>query len=206
MAVILAIGLGACAPGGFGVGASGPPSGKRVTINDSHPAFRGAGLGDSHAEVRRVLGKPAIDTASFDVRTVPFGEDDFYDSGLPVNGPDPPPRPPGQRSRPPSISTLSYRHVVFLVTTRAGVYYFAVTAPGARTSRGVGIGDSLSKARRAYRGVLQCDIANKGSEYPSFPYCGARLAPHVYLYFGQDPIQSIAFASTWLPGGESKGP
>ena len=172
-----------------------------VTISDTAPAFRGVRLGDSHAEVRKVLGKPAIDTTSSDVRIVPFGEDDFYDFGLPVNGPDPPPRPPGQRRR-PRDSILSYRHVVFLVsTTRAGAYYFGVTAPGTRTSRGVGIGDSLSTARSAYRGVLHCDIANQGSEYPSFPYCGARLAPHVYLYFGQDPIQSIAFASTWLPPG-----
>ncbi len=135
-------------------------------ISDSDPAFRGVRLGDSHAEVRRVLGKPAIDTTSSDVRIVPFGEDDFYGLGLPVNGPDPPPRPPGQRRR-PRDSILSYRHVVFLVsTTDAGVYYFAVSAPGAKTSRGVG-----------------------------------RLAPHVYLYFGQDPIRSIAFASTWLPPG-----
>jgi hypothetical protein len=199
MVVILAIGLGACGSGVLGVGASGAASGERVTINDAHPGYRGIYLGTPMSEVLRRFGKPPPNKSPY---TGPVGEDPD-ELGLPAIGPDPPRRPPIRGNLPRNdIHDLRYRSVVFSVsTTPAGTYYFAVSAPGARTSRGVGIGDSLSKARGAYRGALHCDIANQGSEYPSFPYCGARLAPHVYLYFGQDPIRSIAFASTWLPPG-----
>jgi len=195
MVVMLAIGLGACGLGAIGGGASGPASGKGVMINDAHPGYGGVYLGTPMSKVLRRFGKPPPNNSPY---TAPVGEDPD-ELGLPVLV-DPPRRPP---VRPPNdIHDLRYRHVVFSVsTTRAGTYYFAVSAPGTKTSRGVGIGDSLSKARSAYHGVLQCDIANQGSEYPSYPYCGARLAPHVYLYFGQDPIRSIAFASTWLPPG-----
>ncbi len=191
--VILAIGLGACGFATIGVGASGLRSGKVVTISDAHPGYKGVYLGTPMSEILRRFGKPPPNKSP---HTGPVGEDPD-ELGLPVLV-DPPRRPP---IRPPNdIHDLRYRHVVFSVsTTRAGTYYFTVSAPGARTSRGVGIGDSLAKARSAYRGVLHCGIANQGSEYPSFPYCGARLAPHVYLYLGQDPIGSIAFASTWLP-------
>ncbi len=196
--VILATGLGACDFATIGVGASGLRSGRVVTINDAHPGYRGVYLGTPMSEVLRRFGKPPPNKSPY---TGPVGENPD-ELGLPV-GLSPPPRPPIPLTRSRNdIHDLRYRHVVFSVsTTPAGTYYFAVSAPGARTSRGVGIGDSLAKARSAYRGVLHCGIANQGSEYPSFPYCGARLAPHVYLYFGQDPIRSIAFASTWLPHG-----
>lgn len=191
LAAVLTLGTAAC-----GAVRSAAPAG--IVIDDAHPSYRGVSLGDTHKHLIARLGKAPVDTTSNDVLLEPYGvSDDDYAFGLPVIGPDP---PPFSRKRPPIDRTVSYRHLVFAVSsTRAGVYYFAVTAPGARTKRGVGIGDSLTRARKAYGGVLRCDMANKGTEYTTFPYCGARLARHRYIYFGQDPIRSIAFASTWLP-------
>jgi hypothetical protein len=172
-----------------------------VRIDDRHPTYRDVGLGTSLPDLVRVLGTPHVNSNSHDMRTVPSGED-FYALGLPVNGPTPPPAPAGSGHPRSDIRTVSYRHVVFLASTGpAGVYYFAVSGHSVRTSRDVGVGDSLAQARRAYGSILHCETANSGAEYPSFPYCGARLGPHLYLYFGKDPIRSIAFASTWLPPG-----
>ncbi len=196
LALLLAVGLAAC-------GASQASDRPLVTIDDQHPAYRGVQLGSPMSKILRRFGKPAGNPSSFDVQLAPVGGD-YFDLGLPVNGPDPPARPPIPRTRPrEDIRDLRYRNVVFSAsTTRAGVYYFAVTSPRARTSRGVRIGDSLTRARQAYHGLLHCDTANQGTEYQTYPYCGARLGRHLYLYFGQDPIRSIAFASTWLPPGD----
>ena len=194
--LIAILSLGAC-----GAGSRPRRSNATIVLNDAHPSFRGVSLGDSHAQLLARLGKAPLDTAAYGVLTLPFGVNDPTDElGLPATGPSPPSSTLPLLKRLHTIRTVAYRNVVFLVSsTRAGVYYFGITASGARTSRGVGIGDSLARARATYGQILHCATADQGTEYPQFPYCGARLGRHLYIYFGQDPIRSIAFASTWLP-------
>ena len=195
--VISILSLGAC-----GSRSGSGHSDATVVINDAHASYRGVSLGDTHAHLIATLGKAPIDTTSNDVPLEPFRANDPTDQlGLPFTGPSPPPRPRLPLNKPRTdIRIVAYRNAVFEVSsTRAGVYYFAVTTPGARTSRGVGIGDSLARARATYGHILHCSIAPQSDYYESFDYCGARLSRHLYIYFGQDPIRSIAFASTWLP-------
>lgn len=72
-----------------------------------------------------------------------------------------------------------------------------VAVPGARTLAGIGLGDSLRKARAGYPRV-SCDVRNQDSEYEPYPYCTARLKRGLYIWFGQDPIRSITISSTPL--------
>ncbi len=88
MAVILAIGLGACGPATIGGGASGPASGKGVMINDAHPGYRGVYLGTPMSEVLRRFGKPPPNKSPY---SSPVGEDPD-ELGLPVGISQPPSR------------------------------------------------------------------------------------------------------------------
>ena len=45
---------------------------------------------------------------------------------------------------------------------------------------------------------LHCGTANEGTEYITFPYCGGRIAPQRYVWFGEDPIRSISLSVTPL--------
>ncbi len=158
LALLLAVGIAAC-------GASQASYRPLVTIDDQHPAYRGVQLGSPMSKILRRFGKPAGNPSSFDVQIAPVGGD-YFELGLPANGPDPPHRLQTPRE---DLLDLRYRGVVFSATTRAGVYYFAVTSPRARTGRGVRIGHSLTRARQAYHGLLHCDTANQGTEYQTFP-------------------------------------
>jgi hypothetical protein len=79
---------------------------------------------------------------------------------------------------------------ISLVADRRGAWSFSVTAEGAATARGVGIGSELAQVKRTYEG-LDCGTANEGTEYVQFPYCTGRVAEDRYIWFGEDPVKSI---------------
>jgi hypothetical protein len=69
--------------------------------------------------------------------------------------------------------------------------------PAARTSRGVGVGDSIDLVMRAYP-ELRCGEDSVGSDEPiPFPYCSGRTGRRTWIYFGGDytkagaPVTSI---------------
>lgn len=113
----------------------------------------------------------------------PVGHDHYKD-GAPVAVR----KPPYSRHD----GALRYRTSSFDVAD-GRVYGVEVVERGARTRSGVTIGAPLATARRRHPG-LRCGTALEGTDYPSFPYCAGRVAPHVYMWVGQDPIASITLA------------
>ena len=130
----------------------------------------------------RVFGRPQRTPEEL----VPLG-DDFYD----VGGPNVVGEPPRSACNYPRV--MRYRGVVF-GTCAGRVYHFMVTARGARTRRGVGIGDRLAKAKKAYP-RLECGTQNEDGEYPTYPYCAGKVAPDRFAWFGEDPVRSIFLSS-----------
>ncbi len=155
---------------------------KPRVVDETRGSYRGVRLGDRPRRVRATLGEPPARGGG-----APLGED-FYEIGGPTSSQPPPRIGP--------ITAYRYRGLLLEMTSQ-GVYAFTITDGDAETGRGVGIGDSLGTVRRAYPG-LECGTANEGSEYVTFPYCGGRLTPGRYVWFGQDPIRSITVAVTPL--------
>jgi hypothetical protein len=82
------------------------------------------------------------------------------------------------------------------------LFVFVTTSDLAETMRGIRIGDSLQAAKRTYP-ELQCGASTGDSTdppVPQYPYCSGRVGPGRYLWFGQDPIRSIAMGSVALHG------
>jgi hypothetical protein len=102
----------------------------------------------------------------------------------------------------PSAMSLSRPYVLrYLHTTVEldhGLVVAIVTAErGARTPRGVRVGDDLDEVRRAYP-ALRCWDAPSGGGHGSYPVCSGRLRPKRWVWFGEDPIRSISVASRRL--------
>jgi hypothetical protein len=79
----------------------------------------------------------------------------------------------------------------------AGVHGFMVTSRGSKTSRGVGIGDSLAEVRTRYP-ELRCGVANKSTDYHQYPACTGELESRRYIWFGGDPISNITLGDRRL--------
>jgi hypothetical protein len=151
-----------------------------VAIDERTGAYRGVRFGTSERDVIRALGKPDRGPGF-----APAGEN------------------PSQVGVPESIPAvgpgglLKYKGVGFLGTPRGGVYAFIVTQAGARTRRGVSIGDGMDVARSKYH--LECsEVAGgesllDGQEF--YPSCSARLGHGIRIWFGRDPIRSITLVS-----------
>jgi hypothetical protein len=152
---------------------------QRTIVDELRGTYRGVGIGNTTAEVRRVFGP-----APLSGRTEPIAPrtEDFVDIGGPtvIAG---------------SCGTsLRYDHVTFFVC-HDRVDGFIVAQNGARTTRSIAIGDDAAKARARYT-RLSC--GESPFEGGSYPYCGGRIAPHRWLWFGRDPIRSITVAAVPL--------
>jgi hypothetical protein len=95
---------------------------------------------------------------------------------------------------PPDRGTLAgdvswrYRHVA-VVLHHGRVVSLAITDPDAQTSAGVGIGDNVEIARRAYP-TLRCQTGST-----LLLYCAGSTSSGAEVWFGPDPIGSITFTA-----------
>jgi hypothetical protein len=144
-------------------------------------SFRGVSLEDSRADVVAALG-PSPESAGSSI--APLGEA-FDDIG----------GPPFVATPGSTHQSLRYRDTTVLVSDDR-VYGILTTDEEAETSEGVGVGDNLEVAEDAYPN-LDCGVAS-ASKYRTFPYCGGRLGPRRWIWFGHDPIRSIVLAETEL--------
>ena len=157
-------------------GADGRESGPLV--DERRGAYHGVEMGDSEAAVRRVFGEPEsrMGFAPSDHLPAEIG----VPQSLPVLGAGIP-RP------------LRYDDAAFLVAEGYGVYALIVDEEGARTLRGVAVGDDLDDAKKAYN--LRCiDVAggeSLGGNVEFYPSCSATLGRKIRIWFGRDPIRSI---------------
>ncbi|MEA2297529.1 MAG: hypothetical protein QOF77_465 [Solirubrobacteraceae bacterium] len=141
-----------------------------VAIDERHGTLAGLGLRARAARVRATFG-PAPPWRDGEPTGPLDGRPGF------VAGPT------GEATGPSRREThLRYLHAAFSIDGDR-VWSVETTDRRAATSRGVGVGDSLSLVRRAYPG-LRCgeDLVGE-DEYTSFPYCTGPIGPGVYAYF-----------------------
>lgn len=145
-----------------------------LLVDERTGAYRGVAPGTRVAQVVSLFGRP-----------VP-GSDDL--------GPSPLGAGAAELSGPSSLSvTQSWRYRDLAVLhARGTVRGYLTTDPRAETAAGVGIGDSLTIARRAYAG-LECGGQTIGSDAsnPAYLACSGRLPGGDEIWFGGDPIDSI---------------
>jgi len=169
----------------------GPRADTTLLVDPRQGAIDGLRLGDSFRTVEDRFG-PGRHGRGTNVRRAPLGT---YGTELGLPWVMPPAS--ARRLSLDRLTVLRYREMVFEAVDRRDVYRFSVSARGARTTEGVGIGDPLRSVSNGYRGV-RCDVRNQGTEYEEYPYCIVRLGRERYLGFGQDPIRSITVSSTPL--------
>jgi hypothetical protein len=188
--LVLAITAAALLPACGGDDERAPPN-RTYVLDEAHGAFRGVALGDAEREVVARFGP---DQGEPNGPVGPLG-DDHFDSGSPGTFASTPgtPRPDDRTAH------LRCRGMAF-VTNERRVYVIMSSLPGTRTAQGVGVGDDLEKARGSYRGV-KCDMATDEEGDDAFPYCLGKLAGKRYIYFGGDPIGTVAIAEVPLYGG-----
>jgi hypothetical protein len=158
-------------------------------IDEVRGTYRGVGIGDSGAEVRRVFGPRSH---AGDGPLTPLGAGSFAEVGgaMVIRGP----RLMGN----PEL--LRYQDVSFLLMDNR-VFALMITDLGAATRQGVAIGGDLDAADGRYDD-LNCEEAEIGDFGETFPFCAGSLAPQRHIWFGQDPIGSITVATTGFGGYE----
>jgi hypothetical protein len=181
--VLVTLAAVAAGAGCAGIGGGQTAGPRQHSIDELAGRYRGVALGDPRSAAIHVFGQPVStkDPAS------PIGID-FSDGG-PISQKN----PPGYTRRP---DLLRYDGVSVLSTPPAGIHSIVISDPGAATTKGVGIGDALAKARRLYP-TLHCAKARTTSDgEPAPAYCAGRLARDRYIWFGNDPIRVIALSPT----------
>ncbi|MEO8289646.1 MAG: hypothetical protein ABI649_01460 [Gaiellaceae bacterium] len=183
-AVVTGLALVACV---LAAGARAPwlndprPPARFHLVDEVAGTYGGVGIDDSPQQMKAVFGpnEPLGESDRFE----PTGSQDFTESPWSVT----------------AGGGFAYADVLFWLpgngtspelATNGPIIGFEVTSPGVETTRGVGIGNDLSEARRSYS-EFECGEADHG-EYGTSKYCLGRIAPDRYLYFGGDPISSIS--------------
>ena len=69
-----------------------------------------------------------------------------------------------------------------------------IASPGARTLRGIQVGDSLKEVEEAYP-ELTCDKESY-SERGTVRYCRGKFAQDRWIWFGCDPVNVIILSVT----------
>lgn len=144
-----------------------------LLIDERSGAYRGIAPGSPTGRVLRLLGPPADSTGYV---PHPLETEAGDTSGLPAL---------------PAEQT--WRYPTLVVSTSEGrVRGYLTTDPSAQTPAGVGIGDSLAIAERAYSD-LDCGGQLGGSDAvnPSALACHRQLAGGGQISFAGDPIDSI---------------
>jgi hypothetical protein len=159
-----------------------------VTVDWRNGTLDGIGLRSKIAAVVRTLGKP--ERRGFQNQASPVGED-YYEIGGPTSF-----GLPFRRRVFPD--QLGYRDLT-IFTARDRVYAWVTTSERARTSEGVGVGDSQQLVEGRYPRA-DCYTANEGTDYPTFPLCEVQVCEKRTLYFGADPVRSI-----WLVAENRRG-
>jgi len=175
--------LGAgCAWMSHGGGSSTGP--RQRSIDELAGSYKGVALGHPKSAAIRAFGKPAETSGP----STPLGSD-FYDGGPLIQR-----NPPGYDDKP---DLLRYENVAFLSTpTPSGIHSIVIDDPRAATQKGVGIGDPLAAAGKAYPS-LRCQPERDRGEYAPDPaHCSGKLADARYIWFGNDPIRIIALSPT----------
>jgi hypothetical protein len=168
---------------------SGPaPSSARV-IDEVRGTYRGVGIGDSPADVRRVFGPSGSSDLSEGL--MPVGAH-FAEDGGPMVVELP------ERLAADRQALLRYEDVSFLFFD-GKVFAVVITEDGAATRRGVAIGHDINSVEDRYQ-TLTCGDAEP--ESGPYPYCAGALKPDRHVWFGQNPIGSITMATTPFDGYE----
>jgi hypothetical protein len=182
-AAALAIAVGFLAAGARAPWLNDPrPPARFAVVDEVRGTYGGVGIGDTPTEMRAVMGP-----------IEPLGENDSF-------------RPTGAQDYsegPWSHSAgggFAYPDVAFWLPPDSAkpsgapgstglISGFELTSPGAKTLRGLKLGDDLAEAAQAYP-QLTCGMSDRG-EYGETDYCMGWIAGERFLYFGGDPITAL---------------
>jgi hypothetical protein len=168
------------------------PEASFARIDEVEGTYGGVGIGDSREDVWRVFGRKSRVGHNEGFQPTGAGDDFFGPNYIPAE------------------TGYAYEDVLFwfpledlhlgrgspLRGKQDQVAGFQVTAPGVRTLRGIGAGDSLEDAKDAYP-ELDCGDAPAG-DYATYHYCSGRIAEERHIWFGGDPIMNISVSRSPL--------
>lgn len=166
----------------FRDGVSPPPVPARFSaIDEVRGSYGGVAVGDGRRRMFDVFGRRA-----------PVGEGErALPSGAPEGGVDGP-------NGIPAVTWYCYTDVCFWFDDRltadgvapgTKIQGFELTSPGARTLRGIEVGDHLDDVKKAYP-ELECgEISHEG--FGDYGYCTGEVAPDRYIWFGGDTVNVI---------------